>query len=143
MLAKSNRRAAALWLLSALTALAAQAGDLTVTVSGLGSSDGKVMVALYNDAASFPRGKPFKGQMQAAVKGQVDLVFKEVPPGRYAVSAFHDLNANQRLDANLMGMPTEPYGFSRDAKGQMGPPKFDDAAFSVDGTDQHITVRVQ
>lgn len=143
MFSMSTRAATACALCVSLWGLGAQAADLGVTVSGLGSAEGQVMVALFNDAAGFPQGHPFKGQMAAATKGQVELVFKDLPPGRYAVSAFHDRNGNQRLDANMMGMPTEPYGFSRDAKGQFGPPKFEDAAFQVDRADQHITVRLQ
>jgi ABC-type glutathione transport system ATPase component len=49
-------------------------------------------------------------------------VFKDLAPGTYAVSAYQDLNGNQRLDANMVGMPTEPYGFSRDAKASSARP---------------------
>ena len=124
-----------------LTGLA-QAGELTVVVSGVTKAEGQVMVALFNDPAGFPRGKVLNGQMTPAKPGQVEVVFKDLAPGSYAVSAYQDLNGNQRLDANMVGMPTEPFGFSRDAKGQFGPPKFDDAAIKVGAEAQRIQFKL-
>lgn len=120
----------------------AQAGDLTVVVSGVTKAEGQVMVALFNDPAGFPRGKVLNGQMTPAKPGQVEVVFKDLAPGSYAVSAYQDLNGNQRLDANMVGMPTEPFGFSRDAKGQFGPPKFDDAVVKVGAEPQRIQFKL-
>jgi uncharacterized protein (DUF2141 family) len=57
-----------------------------------------------------------------------------LPPGRYAVQVIYDRNANNKLDANLLGIPQEPVGFSRDAQGRMGPPKFEQAAFEFERT---------
>lgn len=120
----------------------AQAADLTVVVGGITKGEGQVMVALFNDATGFPRGKVLNGQMTPAKPGQVEVTFKDLAPGTYAVSAYQDLNSNQRLDANMVGMPTEPYGFSRDAKGQFGPPKFGDAAIQVGSEAQRIQFKL-
>jgi uncharacterized protein (DUF2141 family) len=45
------------------------------------------------------------------------------------VSVVHDENANGKLDTNFVGMPREGVGASNDAKGHMGPPKFNAASF--------------
>jgi uncharacterized protein (DUF2141 family) len=42
----------------------------------------------------------------------VTLVLRDLSPGTYAVSAYHDLDANSQLNNNLMGLPVEPYGFA-------------------------------
>ena len=57
----------------------------------------------------------------------------EFTPGRYALFAMHDANANGDLDLNFLGIPIESYGFSNDAKGTVGPPSFDAAAVEVKG----------
>ncbi len=57
----------------------------------------------------------------------------ELPPGTYAIGIFHDANLNNRLDNYFFGVPREQYGFSNNARGFMGPPSFEDAAFSVEG----------
>ena len=114
-----------------LLAASAVAGDLKVTVDGVVSAEGKVLLALFDKPGEFPSGKRLNAQMMPAAKGAVTFLFKGVPAGRYALSAFHDVNGNGRLDAYMAGMPTEPYGASRDARGKMGPPSFDDAAVTV------------
>ncbi len=48
------------------------------------------------------------------------------------MSVFLDENANMKLDANVFGVPTELFGFSRDARNPMGPPPFADAAFRLE-----------
>jgi uncharacterized protein (DUF2141 family) len=44
---------------------------------------------------------------------------------------YHDENGNGQLDKNMMGIPRERVGFSRDARGRMGPPSFADAAIDL------------
>ena len=47
------------------------------------------------------------------------------------------------MAVNPFGVPAEPYGFSRDAAGAMGPPVWADAAFEVTAgaNTQTITLR--
>jgi uncharacterized protein (DUF2141 family) len=54
-----------------------------------------------------------------------------LPKGEYAVSIYHDLNGNEKLDKNFFGAPTEPYGFSRNFKPFMRAPKFDEVQISL------------
>ena len=65
-----------------------------------------------------------------------------LPAGRYVVKSFADENGNAKLDTNLLGLPTERYGFSNDARGRMGPPGFDAAAVPLDA-DHSITIRLR
>jgi len=130
-------------LLTTLFAASSYAADVTVTIDGINTNDGKIVAGLFDNPATFPRGKVVIGQMTPAIKGAVTVIFKDVAAGRYAISAYHDVNSNGRLDANMMGIPSEPYGFSRDARGQMGPPKFEDAAFTVDKSPVSLTIHVK
>ena len=133
------------WLVActSVVAMSAMAAELQVTVEGVDSATGKVMVALYDKAAGFPGGSSFAATMVPAKPGAVSVGFKDVPAGRYAVSAFHDLNGNQRLDRNMVGIPSEPYGFSRNARGKMGPPSFDDAAVNVGTEAVQLVLRIK
>jgi uncharacterized protein (DUF2141 family) len=65
--------------------------------------------------------------------GSALCVFKGIPAGTYGISAFHDENDNGKLDTNLIGMPTEDYCASRNARGVFGPPSFEDAKFRYGG----------
>lgn len=108
----------------------AHAAELVVIVEHVKAGVGDVRVALFNDPKSFPKQR-FQGQRAAAAEDTVTLSFKDLPSGRYAASAFQDLNLNEKLDTNAFGAPREPYGFSRGARGRFGPPDFDDASIDV------------
>lgn len=62
----------------------------------------------------------------------------EVPPGRWAVSAFEDRNGNGALDMGWFG-PQEPSGFWRPFHGHHKP-RFDEVAFAVDRDVSNVDV---
>ena len=62
-------------------------------------------------------------------EGKAFAEFDNLPFGEYGVSAYHDENKNEELDANWIGIPKEGVGASNNAKGKMGPPKYEDAKF--------------
>jgi uncharacterized protein (DUF2141 family) len=120
------------------------AADLTVVVQNIQKDTGSVMMGLFSTPESFPKNVT-KGMTVAAAErdatGRVTLVLRDLAPGQYAVSAFHDVDGNGRLNSNLMGMPTEPYGFSNDAQAQFAPPAFSAAAFTLPA--QGLTIQLQ
>jgi uncharacterized protein (DUF2141 family) len=103
-----------------------------VTITGIQDTSGVVMVGLFRDSQSFMK-KPAVGMTVKAAGGQAIAQFEDVPPGEYAVSVIHDANQNGKLDANLLGIPREGFGFSNDAMGTFGPPSFEKAKFKVAG----------
>ena len=115
----------------ALLAPSAYAQELHVTLSGLQHDKGQVAVAVYADAKTFRKdNQAFIAQKAKAEKGAVTLVFNDVPPGRYAVLAYHDENDNGELDRRFGMIPTEGYGLSNNPK-VMGPPSYEASAFEV------------
>ncbi len=73
----------------------------------------------------------FRSIVVPVVGGRVVLLFNPVPPGRYAISLYQDLNNNAELDSNFLRIPKEPYGFSNNFRTGFGPPSFEQAAFEV------------
>ncbi len=136
-----NTRIRHLLLPALLLALAstANAFDLTVEVLNAKSDKGSVAGALYT--ASNWLGDPQQGERQPAGDKAV-LVYRNLPAGSYAVSVFHDENGNGKLDSNVAGVPLERYGFSRDARGRMGPPTFADAAIDLQA-DTTVTIHLR
>ena len=113
------------------TAAPAWAGDVTVTVLGVRNGKGEVRFALYDRASEFPLGKHFGESEVPAAPGEVTTVFKNVPPGIYAVAVYHDENDNDKMDLLFDLLPQEGYGFSNDAKVVVVPPTFAAASFKV------------
>ncbi|MFA5825850.1 MAG: DUF2141 domain-containing protein [Gallionellaceae bacterium] len=111
---------------------AAQAGELKLTLLGKGISGKRLFVAVHSNADDFPTkdGKSIQSAV-IATGDKTELSITNIAPGEYAVAVFADVNGNRELDSNFIGIPQEPVGISRDAKGKLGPPKFTDASFNV------------
>lgn len=125
-----------------LSAALAGAADLTVRIDDVRSADGTLELALYDSAGSFLK-KSVSATGQKAVKGTTTIVIKDVPAGDYAYAIFHDANGNGKMDANMMGIPTEDFAFSNNALGRMGPPKFGDARFTLPAAGLNATVSLK
>lgn len=123
--------------------LNAQAADLTVNISNITVKQGNVNVALYNEAKDFPEGLGrLQGQELNPSKDKLNIIFKELPPGRYALSVMQDYNGNGMLDRNFFGIPTEPYGFSQREKGETGKPSFEQASFALDKESKTLDIEL-
>jgi uncharacterized protein (DUF2141 family) len=110
--------------------VSAQNVNLTVTLSGLKSNTGVLLVGLYNSDGTFLK-KTYKGVTSDIRANGATVTFLSIPKGEYAISAYHDKNKNGKLDTNFVGIPKEDYASSNNAKGIMGPPKYADAKFEL------------
>ena len=117
----------------AAPAAPAFAADLTVAFPSA-APQGQIMVAVFNSEANYGgEGQPVQVAMLDAAAGQTSITFDGLPDGDYAVRAFHDLNGDGKMNTNPFGMPTEPYAFSNNAVGNMGPASWDRAKFAAAG----------
>lgn len=119
-----------LGLLSIQALVAQDSTTLTVDIEGCKSDQGKMYVALYAGPSEW-LDKSYKGEIAEIQDGRSSVTFQAVPHGTYAISTFHDKNLNGKLDSGIFGIPTEPYASSRGAKGRFGPPKWEDAKFTL------------
>ena len=114
---------------------------LTIVVKNVKNSNGIISATLFNAETNWLK----KGEVKEITidnKEVVVIEFEKVPDGIYAVSVIHDENSNGDLDANFVGMPTEPYGFSNDARGMFGPASFNESKFSLSGN-KTIEIKVE
>ncbi len=108
---------------------------LEVAVAARGDA-GRIYCALWSDPAGFPVKRDlaaYEGRSISVRGGRARLAFA-VRPGTYAMACFHDENDNHRLDTGLFGIPSEGTGASNDAPAWLGPPRFEDAKFTVTST---------
>ncbi len=108
------------------------ASKVPFLIEGVRNKKGKLMMGIYNRQKTFlkPDGA-VAGSRNIEISGSSAAFDFMLLPGNYAASVVHDENSNDELDTNFIGIPKEGYGFSRNAAGSMGPPKFRDAAFFV------------
>lgn len=124
---------AAVLVLAAATAHAAEpVGDLTVTFQNLKAKTGAILLSVTASEDAYADKAPATAQAAIPVSGDTaSTTFKDLAPGRYAIKAFHDVNGDGKMGANPFGMPTEPFAFSNNAHGNMGPATWADAGFEV------------
>jgi uncharacterized protein (DUF2141 family) len=140
----------AVWALAYLPALAlAQSSScpgMHVQVLNIRNSTGTVDCALFESPEGFPTEALRSATNVMVIKvrqTQARCDFAAIPPGTYALAVFHDENMNGQLDTNWLGIPTEGYGFSNNAKGSLGAPLFSAASFAYDGRTLEMTIRLE
>jgi uncharacterized protein (DUF2141 family) len=117
-----------------------------VTVTGFQGEKGQALVALFLGAAGWPddQALAFGRAVRPIRDGTAVVEFEGVPSGPFAVSAFHDEDLDRVLDTGLFGIPSEDYGFSRDARDTFGPPSFEAARLDLAaGETKQVTIRVE
>ncbi|MCR6629512.1 MAG: DUF2141 domain-containing protein [Magnetospirillum sp.] len=111
----------------------AAAAELSLALTGAAPA-GKVWIQVFGEPGAFARRENPAAAL--ILPPSAGAVLAGLPPGRYAVAAFQDVNGNGRLDTNLFGQPVEPHGFSRKA----GSGDFAAAAIEIGGEVAQITV---
>ncbi len=108
--------------------------QLQLTIKGVERTEGHIIVGLFACESSYLEGvHPLFHVLLPAEpsNGKVIYTFKALPTGTYAIKLFHDINDNQKLDSNWLGIPREPYGFSNNPRIRFGPPDFAATRFHV------------
>lgn len=119
-------------------------GKLVITFNGLNSNKGAVKVALTNSYNNYKDHKnPFIGLTIPISNKEAIAEFVDLPFGEYAVKAFHDEDGNDMLNTNILGIPTENYGFSNDVRGMFGPPSWDNAKFLFNQDKKSINIIIK
>lgn len=114
----------------AATQACAGASVVEVAVSGVRDNRGHVRVAIC-PSQEFLKEQCIHSSRAPAKPGMVVVRVTGVPPGTYAVQAWHDEHDRGRIERNFLGIPRQGVGFSNDPSFRFGPPLFQDAAFLV------------
>lgn len=122
--------AIAIALSCAATAAYAEGARLTVACDNL-QPKGAILAALYSNADDYASNANARFARVEVTGTQATLTFEDLPEGEYALKMFHDQNSDGQMNANPFGMPTEPFAFSNNAVGNMGPAQWDAAHFAV------------
>ena len=105
------------------------------------SSGGDIHVAIYENKVDFLTQYVFTSEVKKSTYDTTSFLFS-LQKGEYAVSVYHDVNGNGVFDKNWLGIPKEPYGFSRNARKKFGPPEFEDSRIFLD-KDEYISIGLE
>jgi uncharacterized protein (DUF2141 family) len=116
---------------------AAQAGPVSVDLSGL--RGGGTLYVQLQSRAQFLGAERIAGRMiQAPAAGALSVDLGEVPAGDYAVSVWHDLNGNQRMEINPMAGAAADGWAMHNGEALRGRPEFDQVKLAVPAAGAHI-----
>jgi uncharacterized protein (DUF2141 family) len=99
-------------------------------VEGIVSNEGRIMLAVFDNAGDFKnKQNPVLADTVRIKDNSLQLKFKNIPKGTYAIAVFHDENSDGKLNTAKLGIPAEGVGFSGISGKVTRPPKFNDCSF--------------
>jgi uncharacterized protein (DUF2141 family) len=117
---------------------------LTIRIENVSARGGIVRLGLY-ERATYPDNDstPVASADVTAQPGETIITLKHLAPGIYAIETFQDINANGKMDTSWIGLPLEPFGFSRDVRPFLGKPTFDAVKFTLAPGENTQTVHLR
>ncbi len=133
-----------LLLLASISAHTIASATLTIKLTDVKSTKGHLMLLLCNKEKAWMKeeGSIIRFIVRADSLTAEGLTF-HLQPGEYAISIIHDLDGNQKLDENILGVPVEPFGFSNNPLITTGPPDYEDCTFENSEGENAITIKMK
>lgn len=114
---------------------------LRVIIDNLSTNDGEIEISVYTPKNKFPEEN---GQLKKyrfkPENLKLDVQLKDLPYGELAIALYHDENNNGKIDKNMIGIPTEPYGFSNNYKPTIKAPNFDNCKFTYSKESNEVRI---
>jgi uncharacterized protein (DUF2141 family) len=99
---------------------------LDIEINGFQNNKGNVMLQLFDSTE-----KVMTQEILPITDNRCSISIPDLRAGKYAVRYYHDENMNGKMETNLVGKPTEGYGFSNNVIGKFGPPPFKKWLFEI------------
>jgi len=131
-------------LAAVLAAGPALAARIIVTIDGVRDNSGNVYIGLYSNPNEFLNGTHCTAYYKVkATTAPITVAFDNLPPGEYAVGAYHDEDGSGHLETNAFGQPINGYALSNGVRAEFAKPQFYQAAFPVGSGDKPVTLHIR
>jgi len=131
----------ALSMLLSTAAYATSNPTLDITVTGAKEQTGSLRIAIFNSAESFQK-EPHVTLVIPVDSDTMQFSVGDLAAGEFAVMLFHDVDSNEKMKTNLLGMPKEPWGASLEGSQLFGPPKWRDVMFQHTDAGTSLTIEL-
>ncbi|MUP44431.1 DUF2141 domain-containing protein [Gramella sp. BOM4] len=108
-----------------LFSISANSQQFEIEISNIKTGKGEVKVAIFDNENDWLE-KPVQS-LSIISYAETKKISFDLPYGTYAISVYQDLNGNDELDTNFLGIPKEPIAFGNNYK-PLGKPSFNSAA---------------
>lgn len=124
------------------TLVYSQKSNLTIKITDVENRKGKIQIGLYNTEKGFlDESKQYKKVRITATAPTTTYTFRSLPEGTYAIAIYHDENSDNECNRNLIGIPTEEFGFSNNVRPVVSAPSYKKAKFSLT-ENKTITIKI-
>jgi len=109
--------------------------QLFIQVEGIEEIKGNLGILLFNSEVGYPE-EGIKALKSLTVKVKSETMVIELgafPSGNYAVTLMQDKNLNGIMDKNMIGIPKEPFGFTKLQEIPFGAPSFNETSIQLVG----------
>ena len=122
-----------------------QRGNLILNISNIKNDSGIIWIGIYDSAENFlVKEKALIERFDiSSFNYRQKITIESLKYGEYAIALFHDINGNGELDQNFIGIPSEPYAFSKKPKSKWRMPKFDEIKFEFINDQQILSTRLE
>lgn len=115
---------------------------LRVTVTNIKKIKGSIMVGVFNNQNGFlEKSSAIKNVSQKVTDNSLTIILNNIKKGDYSLAIYHDVNSDNKCNKNFLGIPVEPYGFSKNHKPVLSKPTFDDCKIDLNA-DKSITIKL-
>jgi uncharacterized protein (DUF2141 family) len=118
---------------------------IQIEVSGISSKKGEILAALFSSEKGFPNdaSKAYKTAKATPANGKAIIFFNQIPEGKYAIALFHDTNGDGKLNTNILGIPKEGYGVSKNVRNLFSAPGFEESSFRHGKSKTSLSITIQ
>lgn len=115
---------------------------IRITVVNVENSHGNLMFSLYDDnPKTFMKYRTYLKKLHApAMETETVVCIRAPGPGEFAITVYHDEDADRDFDRNFLGFPKEGYGFSNNPRIRFPLPRHKDVKFAVDEDETDIEI---
>lgn len=118
-------------------------GDLRLRVTNIQHPQGTIWVGVYDSEENFLiKEKAILKGVEVDITGTIDITVGQVKFGQCAVAIMHDVNGNGEMDRNWIGIPVEPYAFSRKPRSKWRLPRFREVVFDFNPQHNRLSIEL-
>ena len=109
-----------------------ETADLKIVVTNINTLKGTIELGVFNNQKTFLRkGEEYKTFSQKVTNDSLVFFLHDFKKDNYAISLYHDVNSDNECNLGFLGIPVEPYGFSRNFRPKLSKPSFNDCKINA------------
>lgn len=106
---------------------------LEIEIHNIRNHKGIILLSIYSSPGQYPYhpAKTYEVKKDSLSKGTLRTTIDDLNPGQYGLCLLDDENLSGQMENNLLGIPTEGFGFANNPKPFLKRPDYDHVLFKL------------